>query len=105
LQVVLIYLFLQKDMIFAPRGAHVIEFGRGSILMHYYEKSEKRSRNNPRWVFVGMSNALGHHHWFVEDVKAVETVRRGHVPKWSDGKMIVDVKQVVDTLRFVGVSF
>jgi len=32
-------------------------------------------------------------------VKAVETVRRGHVPKWSDGKMIVDVKQVVDTLR------
>lgn len=94
------------NMIFAPRGAHVIEFGRGSILRQFYEKSEKRSMNNARWVFAGLSNALGmSSHWFIEDMKAVDTVRRGHMPRWSDGKMKIDCKQVVDTLRKIGVAY
>jgi len=92
------------NLIFASRGTHVVEFGSGSLLRQ--TRNATNIQVNARWVFAGLSNALGHHHWFVEDMFAINAFRRNihQRPKWSDKDMKVDIKQVLDTLKAIGVA-
>eukprot|EP01038_Epipyxis_sp_PR26KG_P004269 gene4269-6048_t len=65
----------------------------------------KRLDHNPRLVFAGMSNSLGHYHWFIEDAIAAEAyLERNHFPRWSDLDMRVNITQVLDTLKAIGVA-
>eukprot|EP01041_Mallomonas_annulata_P002646 gene2646-5196_t len=127
------------NMIFAPADTHVIEFSRNSLLetLHLpYIDSQ------PRLVYQELSASLGHRHWTVEDMVAVDelsvqinnnkklnVIREkpsviGHHKKrqrggrsssaiwkenplvltWSDKDMVVNPKQLTDTLRAIGVA-
>lgn len=92
------------NMIFAPAtGTHIVEFGRSYSLRQL--RNYTAGYRNARWVFAGMSSSLGHTHWFIEDVDVVNNYLKNKIkPKWSDGDITVDCKQVIDTLVKIGVS-
>mmetsp|Transcript_29336 Transcript_29336/g.40317 ORF Transcript_29336/g.40317 Transcript_29336/m.40317 type:complete len:542 (-) Transcript_29336:1360-2985(-) len=114
------------NMIFAPHGTHIVEFGRSVIMQvlqnrrdhpshvanstrhHHYHGRDRLK--NPRLVFVGMARSLGHFYWTVEDLMAVRAFKAGKKkpvgwsPDWSDQPVMVSAKQVLDTLTMIGVS-
>jgi hypothetical protein len=112
------------NMIFASKGTHVVEFGR-SVLMRAVEQEVNRKKmrvvdsktpsriaaarsgkQNPRWVFVGLANAMGLKYWTIEDMLAVRAYRQNNKAplRWSDRDMVVSTRQVLDTLRAIGVA-
>lgn len=62
------------NIIFAPAGTHIVEFGRSYLIRWRYQVDSfnYNGATNPRMVYAGLSNALGHHHWYVDDLKAVK---------------------------------
>jgi hypothetical protein len=60
---------------------------------------------SPRLVFAMMARSLRLRYWVIEDVVAVDALRkrpRSFLP-WSDDDMVVNSTQVLDTLRRIGV--
>ena len=93
------------NMIFSPPGTHIIEFGRSYTLRQLRNFTGSTGNRNARWVFAGMSSALGHYHWFIEDTVAVQDyVKKNIKPLWTDDDIHVNSKQVIDTLREIGVA-
>ena len=103
-----------SNMIFAPRGTHVVEIGR-SLLMRVLQSrglpmdgnngSEERRRSrfsyqgrkqhkNPRMVFSGMAASLGHVYWAVEDLMAVKAVLAA---QWEDEPNLTQSQSLTET--------